>query len=116
MAFFSRRFEGGGLALTLTAAEKKLAGQTATVNVKGKLENVNTTFQAVMNSGKLQQFAYMTPMSGTVDVTTLPRIGWPTTGLAPLARWKATTRWKAEPTTAVWSWSANNGSDLRPAH
>jgi hypothetical protein len=60
--------EGGGLALTLTAAKKKLAGLTATVNVKGKLENVNTTFQAVMHSGKLQQFAYMTPMSGTVDV------------------------------------------------
>jgi hypothetical protein len=59
---------GGGLALTLTAAKKKLAGLTATVNVKGKLENVNTTFQAVMQSGKLQQFAYMTPMSGTVDV------------------------------------------------
>ncbi len=60
--------EGGGLALTLTAAKKKLAGLTATVNVKGKLENVNTTFRAVMNSGKLQEFAYMTPMSGTVDV------------------------------------------------
>jgi hypothetical protein len=59
---------GGGLALTLTAAKKKLAGLTASVNVKGKLENVNTTFQAVMHSGKLQQFAYMTPMSGTVDV------------------------------------------------
>jgi len=60
--------EGTGVALTLTAAKKKLAGLTATVNVKGKLENVSTTFQAVMNSGKLQQFAYMTPMSGTVDV------------------------------------------------
>jgi hypothetical protein len=60
--------EGGGLALTLTAAKKKLAGLTATVNVKGKLENVNTTFRAVMSSGKLQEFAYMTPMSGTVDV------------------------------------------------
>jgi hypothetical protein len=60
--------EGGGLALTLTAAKKKLAGLTASVKVKGKLENVNTTFQAVMHSGKLQQFAYMTPMSGTVDV------------------------------------------------
>lgn len=27
--------------------------------------------------------------------TTLPRIGWPTRGLARLVRWKATTRWKA---------------------
>jgi hypothetical protein len=60
--------QGGGLALTLTAAKKKLAGLTASVTVKGKLENVNTTFKAVMQSGTMQEFAFMTPMTGTVDV------------------------------------------------
>src|SRR3984957_14542480 len=56
--------EGTGVALKLTAAKKKLAGLTATVNVKGKLEGVSTTFNAMMNSGKLQEFAYRPPMRG----------------------------------------------------
>jgi hypothetical protein len=60
--------EGDGIALSLTAAKKKLAGLTASVKVKGKLEHVNTAFQAVIHGGKMQDFEYSTPMSGNVDV------------------------------------------------
>jgi hypothetical protein len=49
-------------------AGKKLASLTASVMAKGKLENVNTSFNAVVQGGKMQDFEYSSPISGDLNV------------------------------------------------
>lgn len=60
--------EGDGFSLGLDVA-KKLAGLTASIKAKGDVSHIATAFKAVVQSAKIQDFEYSTPLQGKIHVT-----------------------------------------------
>ncbi|HLY59417.1 MAG TPA: hypothetical protein VKV95_01500 [Terriglobia bacterium] len=60
--------EGEGFSMGLDVA-KKLAGLTASIKAKGDVSHISTGFKAVVQSAKIQDFEYSTPLSGKIHVT-----------------------------------------------
>lgn len=59
---------GNGLSLSLDAG-KNITGMTVKISAQGELSNVNTSFTAVVQGGKLSDFEYQTPLRGKLHVT-----------------------------------------------
>lgn len=60
--------EGDGFSLSLTAI-KKLHGFGASVKAKGDVSHIATAFNAVIHGGKMDEFAYNTPLEGKLHVS-----------------------------------------------